>query len=97
MILSKKNQKLLVSLVIVLIWIIFVPKSINQEQPNEAQITTTEIASGSANISKENLQKVKVLRVIDGDTIELENGQKVRYIGIDTPETVDPRHDPQCS
>ena len=27
-----------------------------------------------------------VSRVIDGDTIELNNGQKVRYIGIDTPE-----------
>ena len=28
-----------------------------------------------------------VVKVIDGDTVELENGQKVRYIGIDTPET----------
>ena len=28
----------------------------------------------------------KVKRVIDGDTIELENGEKVRLIGIDTPE-----------
>lgn len=28
-----------------------------------------------------------VTRVIDGDTIELESGQKVRYIGINTPET----------
>jgi len=27
-----------------------------------------------------------VKRVIDGDTIELANGQTVRYIGIDTPE-----------
>lgn len=27
-----------------------------------------------------------VTRVIDGDTIELSNGEKVRYIGIDTPE-----------
>ena len=26
------------------------------------------------------------IRVIDGDTIELENGDKVRYIGIDAPE-----------
>src|SRR3989344_5596467 len=34
---------------------------------------------------------VKVARVIDGDTIEIEGGQKVRLIGIDTPETVDPR------
>jgi len=27
-----------------------------------------------------------VRRVIDGDTIELEDGRRVRYIGIDTPE-----------
>lgn len=33
---------------------------------------------------------VRVARVIDGDTIELENGERVRYIGIDTPETVHP-------
>ena len=38
----------------------------------------------------------KVVRVIDGDTIEIEGGQKVRYIGIDTPETVDPRKPVQC-
>lgn len=37
-----------------------------------------------------------VSRVIDGDTIELENGERVRYIGIDTPETVDPRKPVQC-
>ena len=37
-----------------------------------------------------------VSRVIDGDTIELENGEKVRYIGIDTPETLDPRKPLQC-
>lgn len=28
-----------------------------------------------------------VSRVIDGDTIELFGGQRVRYLGIDTPET----------
>ncbi len=33
---------------------------------------------------------VRVTRVIDGDTIELENGDKVRYIGIDTPESKHP-------
>lgn len=38
----------------------------------------------------------KVARVIDGDTIELEDGERVRYIGIDTPETVDPRKPVQC-
>lgn len=30
--------------------------------------------------------EVVVARVIDGDTVELENGQRVRYIGMDTPE-----------
>lgn len=39
---------------------------------------------------------VKVTRVIDGDTIEIEGGERVRYIGIDTPETVDPRKPVQC-
>ncbi|NCU41981.1 MAG: nuclease [Candidatus Moranbacteria bacterium] len=29
---------------------------------------------------------VYVRRVIDGDTLEIEDGSKVRYIGIDTPE-----------
>lgn len=29
---------------------------------------------------------VKVTKVIDGDTIEIEDGKRVRYIGIDTPE-----------
>lgn len=38
----------------------------------------------------------RVVRVIDGDTIEIEGGEKVRYIGIDTPETVDPRKSVQC-
>jgi len=31
-----------------------------------------------------------VKRVIDGDTILLANGERVRYIGIDTPETKHP-------
>lgn len=37
-----------------------------------------------------------VAKVIDGDTIELDTGEKVRYIGVNTPETVDPHRDPQC-
>lgn len=37
-----------------------------------------------------------VKRAIDGDTIELQNGQKVRYIGVDTPETVNSKKPVQC-
>jgi micrococcal nuclease len=32
-----------------------------------------------------------VKRVIDGDTVELTTSEKVRLIGVDTPETKDPR------
>ncbi len=34
-----------------------------------------------------------VVRVLDGDTIELANGEKLRYIGIDTPEKSDPYYE----
>jgi micrococcal nuclease len=37
-----------------------------------------------------------VARVIDGDTIELQGGLRVRYIGMDTPETVDPGQPVGC-
>lgn len=37
-----------------------------------------------------------VSEVIDGDTIRLSTGEKVRYIGVDTPETVDPNKEVQC-
>jgi len=47
-----------------------------------------------------NIVLARVIRIIDGDTIEVDlgNGNKktVRYIGIDTPETVDPRKSVQC-
>lgn len=33
-----------------------------------------------------NYEDILVSRVIDGDTIQLENGERVRLIGIDTPE-----------
>ncbi len=42
----------------------------------------------------------KVINVIDGDTVEIQlNGNQkvfVRMLGIDTPETVDPRKTVQC-
>lgn len=38
-----------------------------------------------------NRQEARVARVIDGDTVELEGGQRVRYIGVNTPEMNDSR------
>jgi micrococcal nuclease len=42
---------------------------------------------------------VTVERVVDGDTVVVHTGsrqEKVRLVGIDTPETVDPRKAVQC-
>jgi len=40
--------------------------------------------------------KVTVKRIVDGDTIELTTGEKVRYIGINTPELHDPNKSIEC-
>jgi endonuclease YncB( thermonuclease family) len=37
-----------------------------------------------------------VTRVVDGDTLILHGGERVRLIGVDTPETVHPRKPVQC-
>ena len=38
-----------------------------------------------------NAQSLKCTRVVDGDTIKLSNGERVRLIGVDTPETKHPK------
>lgn len=52
----------------------------------ETQVLGENEASPSGNVDQPNLETVKVTRIIDGDTIEIEGGQRVRYIGIDSPE-----------
>jgi micrococcal nuclease len=37
-----------------------------------------------------------VARVVDGDTVVLRGGERVRYIGVDTPESVKPGTPVQC-
>lgn len=41
-------------------------------------------------------ERAVVTKVVDGDTIVVNNSQTVRLIGIDTPETVDPRRPVGC-
>jgi micrococcal nuclease len=39
---------------------------------------------------------VAVVRVVDGDTLVVSGGVRVRLIGINTPESVDPRRPVEC-
>lgn len=63
-----------------------------QEFYKEKEIGTEQIQGVESN----NESQYKVLKVIDGDTVQLETIGKVRLIGVDTPETVDPRKEVQC-
>lgn len=37
------------------------------------------------------LPRARVVRAVDGDTLQLAGGERIRLIGINTPESVDPR------
>lgn len=46
--------------------------------------------------SEQQSGEFKVMHVVDGDTFEIEGGERVRLIGIDTPETVKPNSPVEC-
>jgi micrococcal nuclease len=66
------------------------PKKATQQAPKKT--TQTEVAANS-------LYYVRVTRVVDGDTLEVAfsdtQKEKVRMIGVDTPETVHPKKEVQ--
>lgn len=47
-------------------------------------------APSASSIGGEDLRSAVVERVVDGDTLLLETGERVRLIGVDTPETKHP-------
>src|SRR5215213_9316145 len=57
------------------------------------------VARGRDEPSRTTLGRAQVLRVVDGDTIRVRldgRTERVRYIGIDTPESVKPGTSVQC-
>ena len=55
-------------------------------------VPSFELATGEfESATHQNRQRFKVQRVVDGDTVVLTTGEKLRYIGVDTPETKHPR------
>lgn len=68
---------------------------------NNSSLKHNEVVQPSSKYNQVSAIKetAKVLRVIDGDTIEVQLNNKketVRLIGIDAPETVDPRKTVEC-
>lgn len=61
------------------------PSPLAQVSGVETSQTNTSTPQASATPETAS-DEVRVTRVIDGDTIEIEGGKRLRYIGIDTPE-----------
>lgn len=100
---SRKKSSLIFGLGMIIFFILMgvtAPPSSSKTTDNSLQNSETTPLPTAISFTPEttvsNKQTVKVIRVIDGDTIEIEGGQKVRYIGIDTPETVHPSKPVQC-
>ena len=74
-------------------FVLIIGCTIEVSQNLEVKPIATRLNEGK---SSTNLIQYKVIRVIDGDTIELANGERLRYNDIDTPETVHPSKTIEC-
>lgn len=96
------------SIVFITAWLLYVVSQIEPthilgsitEVPNTISHTPTVVVTQITKpTSAHSPDEVFVTRIIDGDTIEIATEgavKKVRYIGVDTPETVDPRKGVEC-
>ncbi len=95
---KQKNIYLILLLLTLIISVLFAQKNETKETTIENQpVEQNQITVIPATENPQTSEKTYlVTKVIDGDTIEIEGGQKLRYIGVDTPETVDPRRAVGC-
>jgi len=90
--LRKKSFIYILALILTILQLVFYK---NSPLP-KALSSPTDILSPTTTIIPYEKQKAKVVRVIDGDTIEIEGKVKVRYIGVNTPELHDPKKPIEC-
>lgn len=74
---------IVVFLAVCLVWVNLFRLQIVQPVVRKEQVAPT---LNSADAIVNNFEEVLVTYVIDGDTVVLQDGRHVRYIGIDTPE-----------
>lgn len=83
----------------IIVLIIGLANNLNPKEQPSSPDNQVLSATNAPEVLNQPSEDAQVKRVVDGDTIDVEiNGQekKVRYIGIDTPETVDPRRPVGC-
>jgi micrococcal nuclease len=87
---SRRTQKLFIGLVVSILIISLKTFII---PPQKTQVPVKKVLSTTTSTSS------AVLKIVDGDTVDVSvNGvkTKIRVIGINTPETVDPRKSVEC-
>lgn len=93
-----KNVKLVVTALSVIFVVIALATDGTKPTPTNS-VPATQQQPAKTEQSTNSTQLYKVVAVIDGDTIDVDlNGktERLRLIGIDTPETKDPRKPVQC-
>jgi micrococcal nuclease len=91
---SAKKAKLISSLILAAVFLVF-----QIFKPQTQNSSKKVLPAQNSTVLPQNSTTVLVTKVVDGDTIEVFlNGktEKVRIIGINTPETVDPRKPVEC-
>lgn len=101
---TSKNSPIYILLIFIILIYIFItqdnPLSINYEYQEEVDGVNTSIEetkdSLTTILNNPSNTTYTVTSVVDGDTIKVEGVGTLRLIGIDTPETVDPRKEVEC-
>lgn len=87
---------LIITLGLSFLWFGLRPDNTEQIIPSQSPtLESVPVATNSAVVGIDTEMSL-VTKVVDGDTIVLDSGKAVRFIGIDTPETVDPRRPVGC-
>lgn len=62
------------------------PVAVHETPVREPQAPLVRTAEPQPAVSEPSVALTLIVRVIDGDTVEIEGGERVRLLGIDTPE-----------
>jgi micrococcal nuclease len=71
----------------------FAQLGINTDSTNKS--STNKTNKPIENVT-DRVEKADVSRVVDGDTLEMSDGRKIRFLNVDTPETVKPNAPVMC-
>lgn len=91
---TMRRKKFIFSLILFFILVLY-----QRLNPSEQILSEQSVNPPTIGINQSVKQQVQVVRVIDGDTIEIllnNKNEKVRIIGINAPESVDPRRSVEC-